>query len=125
MSTAEAARRLYHAGDFAQAGITVRVLLRENKFDQAALLLADLQLARYNGTGAEVTLRRALEALVPEEQVPLRLAEALNLQGNHQAVLDELRPDRLGNPAGPAVRQAHREAAAAARASRLSPAPRR
>ncbi|WP_295886042.1 tetratricopeptide repeat protein [uncultured Thiohalocapsa sp.] len=99
ISTAEAARRLYERGALTQAGIAVKVLLRENQLDQQALLLrADLQLARYDGAGAEVTLRRALDARVPAERVLVKLAQALNLQGEYRAVLDTLKPGRLDDP---------------------------
>lgn len=99
VSTLEAARRLYEQGELAQADIAVRVLLRENRFDQAALMLrADLQLARYDGAGAEMTLRRALDARVPQARVLVKLARALNLQREYRSVLDELQPDGLDDP---------------------------
>ena len=99
VSTLEAARRLYEQGELAQADIAVRVLLRENPFDREALMLrADLQLARYEGAGAEMTLRRALDARVAETRVLVKVARALNLQRDYRAVLDELKPDALDDP---------------------------
>lgn len=98
--TIEAARSLYQAGHFARAEIMVKVLLREDTLDRAALMLrADLELARYDGAGAEISLRRALDAQEPRAQVEVKLARALNLQRKYRRVLTELKPDRLDDPA--------------------------
>lgn len=94
----ETARGAWQQGDFDRTLVALKTALREDAFNQdALLLLADLQLARMDGAAAETTLRRALDAQAPRAQVPraqvvLPLARALLLQGKPRAVLDELQP---------------------------------
>jgi putative PEP-CTERM system TPR-repeat lipoprotein len=89
----DAARAAFQRGDFDFTLVALKAALREDPFDQAALmLLAELQLARYDGAAAEATLRRALEAKVPREQVLVPLAQSLNLQGRQRELLAELQP---------------------------------
>lgn len=84
------ARKLYAEGKLTNAEIAVKQLLRDDAFDQDALLLmAELQLARFQSVAAETTLRRALDARTPRARVLVPLAKAMNLQGKQRALLDE------------------------------------
>jgi putative PEP-CTERM system TPR-repeat lipoprotein len=89
----EAARTAWQQGEFDRTLVALKAALRENAFAQEALLLlAELQLARFDGAAAEATLRRALDAQVPRERLLLPLARALNLQGRQRELLSELTP---------------------------------
>jgi tetratricopeptide (TPR) repeat protein len=90
---AAAARALWQQGDIDAALAALKATLRQNPFDQdALLLLADLQLVRMDGAAAETTLRRALDAQAPRAEVVVPLARALLLQAKPRAVLDEVKP---------------------------------
>lgn len=78
-------------GDLRTSVIELKNALQKNpNHAEARRLLGEISAKLGNGAAAEKELRRAIELGVAREGVLLSLAEALQLQGKHQAILDEI-----------------------------------
>ncbi|MEO8248739.1 MAG: tetratricopeptide repeat protein, partial [Burkholderiales bacterium] len=92
------AQKYFQAGDYKAAKIQLKNVLQQDSASQEArFLLGRTFLVQGDGVGAELELRKALQANYPKDAVVPELARALLLQGKHKAVLTEFAETTLGN----------------------------
>ncbi|MGX2038826.1 XrtA/PEP-CTERM system TPR-repeat protein PrsT [Methylocaldum sp. MU1018] len=85
------ARAFLDKNDYRAGSIELKSALQKNPDNaEARRLLGEISVASGNGEAAEKELRKAVELGVAREAVVLYLAEALQLQGKNQQILNEI-----------------------------------
>ncbi len=103
------ARESMKNGDLRGSMIELKNILGQNPNNiEARRLLGEVQLETGNSAGAEKELRHAIKLGLAKEAVLLPLAEALQQQGKHQEILDEIDPSPSLPPRNQAALAAYR-----------------